>query len=96
MDGYDFHSVSLSISRLAEYYGENRQNISTAITLTLLFRPLGAIIFGLAGDLYGRKWPMIINLIIIAGLQLVTVYCYTFRDFLAVRFPHIPLILKRS
>lgn len=85
MDGYDFHSVSLSISRLAVFYDEHRENISTSITLTLLFRPIGAIIFGLAGDLYGRKWPMIVNLTIIALLQLATAYCHTFRDFLIVR-----------
>lgn len=38
-------------------------------------RSVGAIIFGLAGDLYGRKWPMIINLLVIAVFQLSTAYC---------------------
>jgi SHS family lactate transporter-like MFS transporter len=63
MDGYDFHSGSLSISRLAVYYGESRDTISEAITLTLLFRTVGAAVFGIAGDMYGRKYPMIINLV---------------------------------
>ena len=85
MDGYDFHTVSLSVSRLAEYYDQHREHISTSITLTLLFRSLGAVIFGLSGDLYGRKYPMIINLIIIAALQLSTAYCATFKQFLGVR-----------
>jgi len=85
MDGYDFHAVSLSVSRLASYYGQHREHISTSITLTLLFRSLGAAIFGIAGDLYGRKYPMIINLVIIAALQLATAYCKTFDQFLGVR-----------
>ncbi|KAI5805792.1 major facilitator superfamily domain-containing protein [Geopyxis carbonaria] len=85
MDGYDFHTISLSVSNLAKYYGQHREHISTSITLTLLFRSLGACIFGLAGDLYGRKWPMIINLIIIAAFQLATAYCETFGAFLGVR-----------
>lgn len=85
MDGYDFHTVSLSVSRLAVYYDQHREHITTSITLTLLFRSVGAVIFGLAGDLYGRKYPMIINLIIIAGLQLATAYCDTFPEFLGVR-----------
>ena len=38
MDGYDFHTVSLSISTLAKYYDEEREVITTSITLTLLFR----------------------------------------------------------
>ncbi|KAI5811756.1 major facilitator superfamily domain-containing protein [Peziza echinospora] len=85
MDGYDFHSVSLSLSRLAEYYDKPRESIATSITLTLLFRPIGAVLFGFAGDMYGRKWPMIANLILISGLQLATAYCYTFKSFLIVR-----------
>jgi SHS family lactate transporter-like MFS transporter len=48
-------------------------------------RSVGAIIFGLAGDLYGRKWPMVINLIIIGVLQLATAFCETFEAFLGVR-----------
>ncbi|TGZ79082.1 MFS general substrate transporter [Ascodesmis nigricans] len=85
VDGYDFHTISLSVSNLAKYYDRGREEISTSITLTLLFRSLGAVIFGLAGDLYGRKWPMITNLVIIAALQLATAWCSTFAQFLAVR-----------
>ncbi|KAI5782534.1 major facilitator superfamily domain-containing protein [Pyronema domesticum] len=92
MDGfglrqYDFHSVSVSVSDLAKYYKRDREKIAMAITLTLLFRSVGAIIFGLAGDLYGRKWPMIVNLILIAVFQLCTAYCVVrnFSEFLVVR-----------
>lgn len=56
------HSVSLSITNLSKYYGVSKTDISTSITLTLLFRSLGAAIFGVAGDYYGRKWPMVINM----------------------------------
>ncbi|RPA76477.1 MFS general substrate transporter [Ascobolus immersus RN42] len=85
MDGYDFFTVSLSLSRLAEQYDRKRDQISTSITLTLLFRSVGAVIFGLAGDLYGRKWPMIVNLVIVAMLELATAFCTTYQQFLGVR-----------
>lgn len=54
--------MSLSITNLSKYYGVSKTDISTSITLTLLFRSLGAAIFGIAGDYYGRKWPMVINM----------------------------------
>lgn len=38
VDGYDFHTISLSVSNLASYYGRGREEITTSITLTLLFR----------------------------------------------------------
>lgn len=61
MDGYDFHCVSLSVSGLAKEYHVGREKISESITLTLLFRTAGAALFGVLGDMYGRKWPMIVR-----------------------------------
>ncbi|KAJ7128205.1 major facilitator superfamily domain-containing protein, partial [Mycena crocata] len=69
MDGYDFHSGSLSVSHLAEYFCESRDTISQSITLTLLFCTVGAAAFGIVRDMYGRKWPMVVNLGGIWGLS---------------------------
>lgn len=86
MDAWDFFSVSLSVTRLTtEFHKPNATSITTAITLTLLFRPLGAMIFGLLSDRYGRKWPLVINLIIISILSLGTGFVKTFPAFLGIR-----------
>jgi hypothetical protein len=58
-DAFDFHALSIQQVKLAKYYGRSKTDISTAITLTLLLRSVGAAFFGLAGDRYGRKWPMV-------------------------------------
>lgn len=42
-------SVSLSITGMSKYYGVSKTDITTSITLTLLFRSVGAAIFGIAG-----------------------------------------------
>lgn len=65
MDGFDFHVVSLSVTTLAQYYNVSKTDVTTSITLTLLFRSLGAAIFGIAGDFWGRKYPMVINMFIV-------------------------------
>lgn len=85
VDAWDFFSVSLSVSRLQVQFDKSNKDITTAITLTLLFRPLGAAIFGLISDRYGRKWPLVVNLIIIAVLSLGSGFVNTFGEFLAVR-----------
>ncbi|KAJ0417474.1 major facilitator superfamily domain-containing protein [Aspergillus carlsbadensis] len=84
-DAFDFHALSIQQVKLANYYGRSKTDISTAITLTLLLRSVGAAFFGLAGDRYGRKWPMVINMIILGILQIATIYSSTFQQFLAVR-----------
>ncbi|PWN30288.1 MFS general substrate transporter [Jaminaea rosea] len=85
MDAWDFFSVSLNVSRLATAFDKEPTQITTSITLTLLFRSLGALIFGAISDRYGRKWPLVGNLLIIAVLSLGTGFCNSFGAFLAVR-----------
>lgn len=84
-DAIDFFAVSLTVSGLGATFGKPTASITTSITLTLLFRPLGAIIFGLLSDRYGRKWPLIANLLICSVLSLGTGFVNTFSAFLAVR-----------
>ncbi|KAK5635568.1 hypothetical protein RRF57_011281 [Xylaria bambusicola] len=84
-DAFDFHALSIQTVKLSKYYDTSKTAISTAITLTLLLRSVGAVVFGLLGDRYGRKWPMVANLIILGALQVGTIYAATFQEFLAVR-----------
>lgn len=46
---------------------------------------VGAIIFGIAADRYGRKWPFIVNLILFIVLELGTGFTSTYASFLGVR-----------
>ena len=84
-DAFDFHALSIQTVKFAEYFDTSNTAVSTAITLTLLLRSVGAAIFGLLGDQFGRKWPMVANMIILGLLQIATIYCATFGQFLAVR-----------
>lgn len=84
-DAFDFHALSIQTVKLAKYYDRSKTEISTAITLTLLLRSVGAAFFGFAGDKFGRKWPMVLNMIVLGVLQIATIYSRTFQQFLAVR-----------
>ncbi|KAL2011940.1 hypothetical protein VTN00DRAFT_4658 [Thermoascus crustaceus] len=84
-DGYDFNSVNLVTTQLSERYDKPLTSITLSITLTLLFRPLGAALIGITSDLFGRKWPMIVNLWVLAVLQVGTAFANTYAGFIAVR-----------
>lgn len=85
-DSIDFFSVSLTIPLLQkQFHQAQASSITTAITLTLLFRPVGALIFGIISDRFGRRWPLVGNLLLIAVLQLGAGFVQTFSQFLAVR-----------
>ena len=55
------------------------------MTVTLMLRSVGAFIFGILADRYGRKWPMIINLGFFIILELVSGFCNTLPQFLGIR-----------
>jgi len=84
-DGYDYFAVSLTVSLLSKQFDVNTKHITTAITLTLLFRSLGALIFGMLADRYGRKWTLVGNLCLICVFELGSGFCNTYSQFLAVR-----------
>lgn len=60
-DAFDFFTVSLTVTNLAETFDRSKKDITWGITLVLMFRSVGAITFGLASDRYGRKWPFVVN-----------------------------------
>jgi hypothetical protein len=73
-DAFDFHALSIQTVKLAKYFDTSKTNITTAITLTLLLRSVGAALFGLAGDKFGRKWPMVVNMLVLGLLQVASKY----------------------
>ncbi|KIJ57566.1 hypothetical protein HYDPIDRAFT_53191, partial [Hydnomerulius pinastri MD-312] len=84
-DALDFFSVSLTVSLLSKQFGKQTTQITTAITLTLLFRSVGAVIFGILSDRFGRKWPLVFNLFLCCIFSLATSFVNTYSQFLAVR-----------
>ncbi|KIW94945.1 uncharacterized protein Z519_04925 [Cladophialophora bantiana CBS 173.52] len=84
-DAFDFFTVSLTVSDLAETFNKSNTDITWGITLVLMFRSVGSTIFGIAADRYGRKWPFIINNILFIALELGTGFTQTYGQFLAVR-----------
>lgn len=84
-DAFDFFTVSLTVSNLAETFDRSKKDITWGITLVLMFRSVGAITFGIASDRYGRKWPFVVNNILFIVLEMGTGFCNTYSQFLAVR-----------
>ncbi|KAF2818903.1 MFS general substrate transporter [Ophiobolus disseminans] len=84
-DAFDFFTVSLTVEDLAESFGKTKADITWGITLVLMLRSVGSIIFGLTADRYGRKWPFIINNVLFIVLELGTGFCSTYNQFLGVR-----------
>ncbi|KAK3399640.1 major facilitator superfamily domain-containing protein [Sordaria brevicollis] len=84
-DAFDFFTVSLTVEELAQEFGKTNTDITWGITLVLMLRSVGAILFGIAADRYGRKWPFVVNNLLFIVLELGTAFSQTYPQFLACR-----------
>ncbi|KAL6401563.1 sugar transporter family protein [Ilyonectria robusta] len=85
IDAFDFFTVSLTVTPLAKQFNKLNSEITWGITLVLMFRSVGAVIFGVWSDRFGRKWPFIFNNVLFIALELGTGFCNTYGEFLACR-----------
>src|SRR4051812_43150160 len=69
LDAFDFFIVTLVINDLAKAFGQTRTSIAFASSMTLMMRPVGAIIFGVMADRFGRKLPLMLNVIMYASVS---------------------------
>src|SRR5881392_3344317 len=63
LDAFDFFLVGISLTAIAHDFHRADKDIALAITVTLAFRPVGAFLFGLLADRYGRRIPLMIDLV---------------------------------
>lgn len=84
-DAYDFFSISLNTTSLAKDFDKTVKDITWGITVVLMLRSVGGFLFGYLGDRYGRKWPLIVNLMLVCVLEIGTGFVNTYEQFLGVR-----------
>src|SRR5438132_2452817 len=85
LDAFDFFLVVMTLTAIAREFGESDAAIAFSLTLTLLFRPVGAFIFGLVADRYGRKLPLMIDLVFYSVVEVLTGLAPSYATFLVLR-----------
>src|SRR2546422_3805989 len=85
LDAFDFFLVVMTLTAIAKEFGKSDAAIALSITLTLAFRPVGAFIFGLLADRYGRKLPLMIDLVFYSVVEVLTGFAPNYTSFLVLR-----------
>jgi SHS family lactate transporter-like MFS transporter len=85
LDAFDFFLVIMALTAIAKEFHRSDADVAFSITLTLMFRPVGAFIFGLLADRYGRRLPLMIDLVFYSAVEVATGFAHSFTTFLILR-----------
>src|SRR5438128_3101457 len=85
LDAFDFFLVVVTLTAIAKEFHRTDKDIALSITLTLGFRPVGAFIFGLLADRYGRRLPLIIDLIFYSMIEVLSGLAPNYVTFMVLR-----------
>jgi MFS transporter, SHS family, lactate transporter len=85
LDALDFFLLTFVFSAVAQEFGKTVPEVAFASMLTLMFRPLGALLFGFLGDRFGRRIPLMVDIIFYSAIELLTAFSPNFTAFLILR-----------
>jgi SHS family lactate transporter-like MFS transporter len=85
LDAFDFFLVVFALTAIGKDFGVSDAAMALSITVTLAFRPVGAFIFGLLADRYGRRIPLMIDLVFYSIIEILSGLAPDFRTFLVLR-----------
>src|SRR2546429_6177307 len=85
LDAFDFFLVVVTLTAIAKEFHRTDKEIALSIALTLGFRPVGAFIFGLLADRYGRRLPLILDLIFYSIVEVLSGLAPNYATFMVLR-----------
>lgn len=85
LDAFDFFVVVFMYDVLARQFGVSKKDIIFTTFATLAMRPVGAAIFGVLSDRFGRRRPLMANVIYFSLVELLCGFSPNYKFFFVMR-----------
>ena len=86
LDAFDFFILVFVIKYVAAEFSVSVTDVTFAILLTLAARPIGALLFGLAADRFGRRPALMVNILTYSALEFASGFAPDLTTLLILRF----------
>ena len=85
LDAFDFFVIVFLYDTLSHQFGVSKKAIVFTTTATLALRPVGAFLFGLLADRFGRRIPLMANVLYFSIIELLCGFAPNYTVFLILR-----------
>ena len=85
LDAFDFFILIFCVNALAAQFHAKVSDITEAIFWTLAMRPVGAFLFGLMADRFGRRPTLMVDIIAYSVFELASAFAPSLKVFLVMR-----------
>src|ERR1700691_624390 len=85
LDAFDFFILTFCVSAIATQFHAKVSEVTEAIFITLAFRPVGAFLFGMMADRFGRRPTLMVDIIAYSVFELSSAFSPSLKVFLITR-----------
>lgn len=85
LDAFDFFILAFVLAPVAKEFGKSISAIALTISASLATRWIGAILFGLFADRFGRRIPLIANILYYSLIEVLSGLAPSYKIFFALR-----------
>jgi SHS family lactate transporter-like MFS transporter len=85
LDAFDFFLLTFCLKAIALTFHVGVKQVAEAVFWTLVMRPVGAFLFGLMAEKYGRRPTLMINIVAFSVFELASAFAPTLHSFLVCR-----------
>ena len=85
LDAFDFFILTFCVSAIAAQFQAKVSAVVAAVSLTLAMRPVGAFLFGLMADRFGRRPTLMVDIIAYSVFELASAFAPSLKVLLVMR-----------
>jgi SHS family lactate transporter-like MFS transporter len=85
LDAFDFFVLTFCLSAIATQFQTKVSAVAQAIFLTLAMRPVGAFLFGMMADRFGRRITLMVDIIAYSVFELASAFAPSLKVLLVTR-----------
>ena len=85
LDAFDFFVLIFVLAPVAHDFHVSLPKIVLTLTASLAMRPVGAVLFGLMADRYGRRLPLMLDIIFYSVIEVLSGLAPNYKVFLVLR-----------